>query len=111
MDPALVIPRLESFEGRVPYMYRCTGGKVTIGIGHAIETPDNSLNLTWSIAGRPATSPEIQADYANIAAAQIGLVAHAYAPLTQSRMADADIDALIAADVARFETRSDHRRV
>ena len=104
MDPSLVIPRLESFEGRVPHMYRCTGGKVTIGIGHAIETPADALTLTWSTNGRPATGAEIQADYAQIAAAQMGLVAKAYAPFTQSRMADADIDALIAADVTSFET-------
>ena len=70
MDLSLVIPRLESFEGRVPDMYRCTGGKVTIGIGHAIETPADALTLTWSISGRPATGAEIQADYAQIAAAQ-----------------------------------------
>ncbi|MGD0778994.1 MAG: glycoside hydrolase family protein [Candidatus Solibacter sp.] len=103
MDPALVISRLENFEGRVPYMYRCTGGKVTIGIGHAIETPADALTLTWSIDGQPATGDEIQADYASVAAAQKGLVANAYAPLTQSRMADADIDALVASDVTSFE--------
>ena len=57
MDSALVISRLENFEGRVPHMYRCTGGKVTIGIGHAIETRADALNLTWSITAnpRPAT--------------------------------------------------------
>ena len=102
MDPSLVIPRLESFEGRVPHMYLCTGGKVTVGIGHAIETAAEALKLTWSIQGRPATGAEIQGDYANVAAAQQGLVAKAYAPFTQSRMADADIDALIVADVTRF---------
>src|ERR1035437_9519766 len=61
MDASLVIPRLESFEGRVPYMYRCTGGKVTIGIGHAIETPADALNLPCSIDGRPATRRRKQA--------------------------------------------------
>jgi GH24 family phage-related lysozyme (muramidase) len=104
MDPALVIPRLESFEGRVPYMYLCTGGKITIGIGHAIEAPADALPLTWSIAGRPATSSEIQGDYASVAAAQKGLTAKSYASLTQCRMGDADIDALISSDVAKFET-------
>ena len=39
MDSSLVIPRVEKFEGRVPLMYRCTGGEVTIGIGHAIQSP------------------------------------------------------------------------
>jgi GH24 family phage-related lysozyme (muramidase) len=85
-------------------MYLCTGGKVTIGIGHAIETPALALTLRWSIDGRPATGAEIQADYARVAAAQKGLVATSYAPLTQCRMAASDIDALVAADVASFET-------
>jgi GH24 family phage-related lysozyme (muramidase) len=103
MDTALVIPRVETFEGRVPYMYRCTGGKVTIGIGHAIEAPADALKLSWSIEGRPAAAAEIQADYTKVAAAQKGLPARSYAPLTQCRLADPDIDGLIAADVAAFE--------
>jgi lysozyme len=105
MDTAFVISRLENFEGREPHMYQCTGGKVTIGIGHAIETPADALTLTWSIDGQPAAGDEIQADYASVAAAQKGLVAKAYAPLTQSRMADADIDALISSDVTSFEAK------
>jgi GH24 family phage-related lysozyme (muramidase) len=62
MDAPLVISRLESFEGRVPYLYLCTGGEVTVGIGHAIQTPADVLQLTWSIDGRPATAVEIQGD-------------------------------------------------
>jgi len=104
MDNALVIPRLEQFEGRVPFMYRCTGGEVTIGIGHAIQSSADALNLTWAVDGRPATGDEIQTAWAAVAAAQIGLVAKAYAPLSPVRMADSDIDALVASDVTRFET-------
>jgi GH24 family phage-related lysozyme (muramidase) len=103
MDPTFVIPRLESFEGRVPHMYRCTGGEVTIGIGHAIQTPADALKLPWSINGRPATAVEIQAGFAGVAAARKGLVATAYAPFSQCRMTDPDINALVAADVAHFE--------
>ena len=32
MDSSLILARLEKFEGRIPYMYRCTGGEVTIGL-------------------------------------------------------------------------------
>ena len=103
MDTALVIRRTESCEGRVHHMYRCTGGKVTIGIGHAIESPSDALRLSWSIEGRTATGAEIQADYASVAAAQKGLLAQSYAAFSQCRMADSDIDALIAADTAAFE--------
>ena len=29
MNSSLILTRLEKFEGRIPYMYRCTGGEVT----------------------------------------------------------------------------------
>jgi GH24 family phage-related lysozyme (muramidase) len=103
MNTSLVIPRVESFEGRVPYMYRCTGGEVTIGIGHAIEASADALKLTWSVNGSPASADQIQADWAAVAAAEIGHLASAYQHLTQCRMADADIDVLIAADLTHFE--------
>jgi GH24 family phage-related lysozyme (muramidase) len=105
MDLTILIPRLQSFEGCEPHMYRCTGGKVTIGIGHAIETPADAVALSWTIDGRRAANPEIQTDWASIAAAQMDLAAPAYAHLTQCRMAPADITALVAADVASFEAK------
>lgn len=105
MDPTLVIPRVEKFEGRVRHMYVCTGGKVTIGIGHAIETAADALTLAWSVGGRAATAAEIQAGYASVAATPKGRVATSYAPLSPCRMADPDIDALIAADVTRFAAK------
>ncbi|MCX6626753.1 MAG: hypothetical protein NTW28_03870 [Candidatus Solibacter sp.] len=56
MDPAFVIPRVEKSEGRAHHMYRCTGVEVTIGIGHAIQTPADALNFTWTVNDRPATA-------------------------------------------------------
>ena len=105
MNPSNVVPRTERFEGRIPYMYRCTGGEVTIGVGHAILKPNDAPELTWSIGGRPATLDEILADYASVNAAEKGHEAPTYEHLTQCRMANADIDALLTADVARFETQ------
>jgi GH24 family phage-related lysozyme (muramidase) len=66
MNPSNVIPRVERFEGRVPYMYRCTGGEVTIGVGHAILTSAAAPGLTWSIGRRPSTDVDIPADYAPV---------------------------------------------
>ncbi len=103
MNPSTVIPRVQSFEGRVRYMYKCTGGEVTIGFGHAIENPADAPKLTLAIDGRPATDDEILADYASVAAVAKGPAATFFANRTQCRMADSDIDALLAADVARFE--------
>src|ERR1039457_5639665 len=100
MDLTLVIPRLQSFEGCEPHMYLCTGGKVTIGIGHAIETPADAGGLPWSINGRPAADTETQPAPASPAAAQRAPAAPASPHRTRRRMPPADITALVAADVA-----------
>jgi GH24 family phage-related lysozyme (muramidase) len=102
MDEADVLARLEKFEGRVPHMYRCTGGEVTIGIGHAILAAADAAQLSWNLAGQPAPPPRVQADYAAVAAADKGLVATHYAGLTECRMNDADIDRVAASDIQRF---------
>jgi GH24 family phage-related lysozyme (muramidase) len=105
MTYANVIARLKQFEGYVSYMYRCTGGEVTIGAGHAIPAAADAGKLKWSIAGTSATPEQAQSDFAKIAAAPIGWVASGYENLTQCRMSADDIDALLLADVALFETK------
>ncbi len=86
-------------------MYRCTGGEVTVGVGHAIQTGDDATLLTWNVGARAALDSEVRADYARIAATQKGLAAPAYAPLTTCRMSDAAIDALVAGDVTAFTAK------
>jgi GH24 family phage-related lysozyme (muramidase) len=102
MDLAIIIPRMERFEGRVHHMYLCTGGEVTIGIGHAILREADAVTLAWTVGSRSATAEEITADWGRVAAAEKGKVAIAYQGLTNCRMSDHDIDALIASDVDRF---------
>jgi GH24 family phage-related lysozyme (muramidase) len=102
MDQTFILTRLEKFEGRIPHMYRCTGGEVTIGIGHAIQSADDAVKLTWTVNGRAATPDEIRADYARVAAEPLGLAAGHYAPLSVCRMADGAIDTLSASDVLSF---------
>jgi len=102
MDSSLVRKRLEIFEGNVPYLYRCTGGAVTIGIGHAIPAAEAALGLPWTIGGRPATPQEIRKDYTRISSAPKGLVAGRYEDLSRCRLSADAIDALAAADITRF---------
>lgn len=102
MNTSLILTRLEKFEGRIPYMYRCTGGEVTIGIGHAIQSAADAHTLPWKLNGQPAAAAAISADYATIAAQPKGLVATHYEPLSRCRMTNDAIDALAAADIARF---------
>jgi GH24 family phage-related lysozyme (muramidase) len=105
MNRASVIARLKKFEGCLSYMYQCTGGKVTIGAGHAIPSAPDAGKLSWSIGGAPATPEQAQSDFARIAAAPAGLVAGGYENLTRCRMRADDIDALLLADAALFESK------
>ena len=98
-----VLARLEKFEGRVPHMYRCTGGEVTIGIGHAIPTAADASKLTWE-----SGTDGVAAGYAAVAAEPKGMVASHYAPLTVCRMSNDAINQLAAADIDTFTNQLQH---
>jgi GH24 family phage-related lysozyme (muramidase) len=83
-------------------MYLCTGGAVTVGVGHAIRDVAEAVELKWSMTGRAATADEIRADHERVASAQKGMVAAWYAALTRCLLSDGDIDALLAHDMESF---------
>jgi GH24 family phage-related lysozyme (muramidase) len=99
MNKNAVTERLIQFEGSIPYMYRCTGGEATVGVGHAIQTADDAAKLTWT---KPAT---VAADYARVAAAPVGNVASYYVSLSTCRMSDAEITRLCGLDIDSFEVQ------
>jgi GH24 family phage-related lysozyme (muramidase) len=105
MDAQAVKARLATQEGTVPYMYKCTGGKVTIGVGHALENADLACRLNWAVNGAPANSQQVQDDFGKVAAAAKGAKASTYAPLTSCRLAPADIAALLDSDIQQFEAQ------
>jgi GH24 family phage-related lysozyme (muramidase) len=80
-------------------MYRCTGGEVTVGVGHAIPDAAHACLLSWIDA--PVADP-VETEFARVAAAEIGLPAVRYQGLSQHRMNEQAIDALLAADVEAF---------
>ena len=99
MNRESVTGRLLKFEGSIPWMYRCTGGEVTIGVGHAIQTADDAAKLAWA-------GPETVAqDYARVAAAPVGNVASFYVSLSTCRMDAAEIDRLCGMDIDGFEAQ------
>ena len=100
MNRTAVVARLNQFEGCVPHLYRCTGGAVTVGIGHAIASADDCCRLVWI---GPASPDQIRSGYAQVAAAPKGLVASSYQQYSQMRMAQDAINQLLAADIVLFE--------
>ncbi|MBZ5725856.1 MAG: glycoside hydrolase family protein [Acidobacteriia bacterium] len=105
MDLSAAAARLRKFEGSVSHMYRCTGGEVTVGVGHAMAAAADAARLVWEIDGVAATAEQAQADFQKVAAAQKGLVASAYAGLTQCRMSDDAISGVLEADLQAFEAQ------
>ena len=55
--------RLLQFEGRTNFMYRCTGGEVTVGVGHALtgELPEFTCFAGTIIQEAYRTHPEVSA--------------------------------------------------
>jgi lysozyme len=100
MNCASAAERLKKFEGSTSYMYRCTGGEVTIGVGHAIFDAGRALQLSWTRAPAPSL---ITGDFARVAAADKGSAATHYQSLTQCRMSDEAIGALLLSDIEAFE--------
>ena len=103
MNRDSVIARLKQFEGTTDWMYKCTGGDVTVGIGHALQTVDNAQALHWNVNDISATADQVAKDYNAIQNGPINWVASAYMGMTDSRLPPAGIEALIQADCERFE--------
>ena len=100
MNCASAAERLKKFEGSTSYMYRCSGGEVTIGVGHAIFDAAHAIQLPWIGAQAPTL---IAADYARVAAADKGLPAVRYESITQCRLSAESIEALLLSDIEAFE--------
>lgn len=86
----------ERDEGRVPHLYLCSRGHVTVGVGHKLNSLAEALAL--QLAPRDA----IATDYEAVRSGPKGYIASWYARLTTARMADPDIDSLLAEDIQRF---------
>lgn len=103
MKKSTVIQRLTKVEGCMSHLYLCTGGKVTAGIGHALETVEEAETLPFVVGDRPATLAEIRRDYYKVKAAPVGLSARAYAGLTLIRLPMPAILTLVNQDIRYFE--------
>jgi GH24 family phage-related lysozyme (muramidase) len=97
MDRIAAAGRLKTFEGLTDYLYRCTGGVVTVGVGHAIPDAASALLLPWD-----APAAQVETDFARVAAAAQGLPAARYQGLTRCRLSARSIDALLLADMEQF---------
>ena len=101
MDESL--KKLEEFEGSIPWMYRDTVGKVTVGVGLMLPDAAAACRLPFRVGGAPATEAQIEADFARVDALPMGRPALFYRAPAKPELAQAEIDSLLRTVVAGFE--------
>jgi GH24 family phage-related lysozyme (muramidase) len=94
---------LKEFEGCVPWMYRDTVGKVTVGVGLMLPDSKSAEALPFILGTRAATPEEIATEYARIDAMAMGRASAFYKTPTSLVLTQQTIDAKLSSVLAGFE--------
>jgi GH24 family phage-related lysozyme (muramidase) len=97
------LAKLKEFEGCVPWMYRDTVGKVTVGVGLMLPDSKSAEALPFILGTRAATPEEIAAEYARIDAMAMGRASAFYKTPTSLVLTQQTIDAKLSSVLAGFE--------
>ena len=97
------LKQLELFEGSIPWMYRDTVGKVTVGVGLMLPDAAAAIKLGFELAGRAATPDEISAEFARVDALPMGRPALFYRGNNQPELPQSVIDSLLLSVLTGFE--------
>jgi GH24 family phage-related lysozyme (muramidase) len=97
------LTKLKEFEGCVPWMYRDTVGKVTVGVGLMLPEAKAAEALPFVIGTRAATPEEIAAEYARVDALPMGRASAFYKTPTSLMLTEQTIDAKLTTVLAGFE--------
>src|ERR1700730_14902443 len=98
------LAKLKEFEGCVPWMYRDTVGKVTVGAGLMLPNPEAAVALPFLAGARPATPPAAIAEFARVGAMPTGRPATFYKIPSSLELGQQTIDAKLSAVLQQFET-------
>jgi GH24 family phage-related lysozyme (muramidase) len=97
------LAKLKEFEGCVPWMYRDTVGKVTVGVGLMLPDVKAAQALPFVLGARAATPEEIAAEYARVDAMAMGRASSFYKILGSLELTQQTIDAKLGSVLAGFE--------
>ena len=87
------LAKLKEFEGCVPWMYRDTVGKVTVGVGLMLPDVKAAQALPFVKGLALATPQEIAAEYARVDALLLGRASAFYKTPTSLELTQQTIDA------------------
>jgi GH24 family phage-related lysozyme (muramidase) len=97
------LAQLKEFEGCVPWMYRDTVGKITVGVGLMLPDAKAAEALPFVLEGRSATSAEIAAEFARVDAMTMGRLPTFYRNAASLELSQEAIDARLSAVLQGFE--------
>jgi GH24 family phage-related lysozyme (muramidase) len=97
------LAKLKEFEGCVPWMYRDTVGKVTVGVGLMLPAAAAAQALPFVVDTRAATLEEIAAEYARVDAMAMGRASSFYKIPGSLELTQQTIDAKLSSVLAGFE--------
>jgi GH24 family phage-related lysozyme (muramidase) len=98
------LAKLKEFEGCVPWMYRDTVGKVTVGVGLMLPNAEAAEALPFILDAQPATARQIAAEFARIDAMPLGHASSFYKTPSSLELPQQTIDAKLSAVLQNFET-------
>lgn len=97
------LAELKIFEGCVPWMYRDSVGKVTVGVGLMLPDAAAACALPFEAASVPATAQQIEAEFARVAALPLGRLPSFYRTAASLELPEPVIDARLSAVLEGFE--------
>lgn len=98
------LTKLKEFEGCIPWMYRDTVGKVTVGVGLMLPDAKAAESLPFLLDTRPATSQEIAAEFTRVDSLPMGRASAFYkSATTHLILPQQTIDAKLIAVLQGFE--------
>jgi GH24 family phage-related lysozyme (muramidase) len=97
------LTKLKEFEGCVPWMYRDTVGKVTIGVGLMLPSAEAAQTLPFFAGAHPATPQQIAAEFARVDAMVTGRPFTFYKAPSSLELTQQTIDANLTAILQQFE--------
>jgi GH24 family phage-related lysozyme (muramidase) len=97
------LAKLKEFEGCVPWMYRDTVGKVTVGVGLMLPDAKAAQVLPFVLGTRLATPEEIATEYGRVDAMTMGHASAFYKTSTSLELTQQTIDAKLSTVLTGFE--------
>jgi len=99
----LSLAKLEEFEGSIPWMYRDTVGRVTVGVGLMLADSAAAQKLPFYLADTPATAAQIAAEYTRVDSLPMGRPALFYHRPAALTLPKTSIDSLLRTVLVNFE--------